>query len=632
MLNWAKNNNGPVINSFAPASGPVGTPVVIAGANFTGASAVQFGGVAATYTVDADSRISATVPAGAATGPIAVTTPVGTGTSAGQFKVTAGPANDAFADRTVLSGSSVNVAGSNIGATKESGEPAHAGNAGGRSVWWSWTAPADGSFAISTQGSGFDTLLGVYLGQAVDSLTTVASNDDDPAGGNTSVVSINAIAGTTYQIAVDGLNGASGSIALSIYPQGFSSLLYATGFEAAEGFASGTLAHRPGRLEVERQRGQCGLQRRAGPDRAAGVRRREGAQRRRRVAVCLAPGQLRADEHAADRQVRRLDGHRRLAQRQLRRLPVAALQPRRRRAVHDRFQQLRPLDLLSVGRADDLHAHGPQVFQRHGLPARGDDGLQPQSLERDAERQRARHLESDPEQHEAARFRRHGCRLAGLRPEQSGEQLHGLRRPLDSGAAGSQSAHHVPAAGQIGHRRRPRFLQRRRDRPRAAELPVAEKRRADRRRHGLELQHPGHRLGGRRDVHGGDHESARPHRQPGGGARGEDAAGHRRAAGRSRERRGPRACFQGDRDRNRAAALSVVARRASRARRDEVDADAAERPAGAERKLHGHDHQQRRLGHQPEREPDRRRVVRVGARRRTMASFPTEPPARMAAA
>ncbi len=240
VLNWAKNNNGPVINSFAPASGPVGTPVVIAGANFTGASAVQFGGVAATFSVDADSRISATVPSGAATGVINVTTPVGTGTSAAEFKVTAGPANDAFADRTVLSGSSVNVAGSNIGATKESGEPAHAGNAGGRSVWWSWTAPADGSFSISTQGSGFDTLLGVYLGQAVDSLTAVASNDDDPAGGNTSVVTINAIAGTTYQIAVDGLNGASGSIALSIYPQGFSSLLYATGFEASEGFTGGT--------------------------------------------------------------------------------------------------------------------------------------------------------------------------------------------------------------------------------------------------------------------------------------------------------------------------------------------------------------------------------------------------------
>ncbi|HEV7406592.1 MAG TPA: IPT/TIG domain-containing protein [Chthoniobacteraceae bacterium] len=239
VLNWAKNNSGPVVNSFTPSRGPVGTAVIISGANFTGASAVQFGAANATFTVDSASRISTTVPAGGVTAPITVTTPVGNGSSAGEFKVTPGPGNDAFVDRTVLSGASISVAGTNVGATLETGEPAHAGNPGGRSVWWSWTAPTDGSFAISTQGSAFDTLLGVYSGQAVDSLTPVASNDDDPAGGNTSVVAINAVAGTAYQIAVDGLNGASGAIALSIFAQGFSSTLYATGFEPAEGFTSG---------------------------------------------------------------------------------------------------------------------------------------------------------------------------------------------------------------------------------------------------------------------------------------------------------------------------------------------------------------------------------------------------------
>src|SRR5262245_61361449 len=54
------------------------------------------------------------------------------------------PANDHFADAIVLTGNSVSVTGSNVGATKESGEPNHADNPGGRSVWWKWTAAENG--------------------------------------------------------------------------------------------------------------------------------------------------------------------------------------------------------------------------------------------------------------------------------------------------------------------------------------------------------------------------------------------------------------------------------------------------------------------------------------------------------
>jgi hypothetical protein len=50
--------------------------------------------------------------------------------------------NDDFAERTLLSGSLVEVTGSNLEATKEPGEPDHAGKIGGRSVWWTWQAPA----------------------------------------------------------------------------------------------------------------------------------------------------------------------------------------------------------------------------------------------------------------------------------------------------------------------------------------------------------------------------------------------------------------------------------------------------------------------------------------------------------
>lgn len=69
-------------------------------------------------------------------------------------------------------------AGSNVNATKQAGEPAHAGNTGGRSVWWTFTAPASGQMTIHTTGSNFDTLLAVYTGSSVGALTLIASDDD----------------------------------------------------------------------------------------------------------------------------------------------------------------------------------------------------------------------------------------------------------------------------------------------------------------------------------------------------------------------------------------------------------------------------------------------------------------------
>lgn len=80
----------PSIISFVPISGPIGTVVVVTGSNFTGATDVTFNGVSAiTFTVDADSQITVTVPVGATTGKIAVTTAIGTGTSTDDFTITA---------------------------------------------------------------------------------------------------------------------------------------------------------------------------------------------------------------------------------------------------------------------------------------------------------------------------------------------------------------------------------------------------------------------------------------------------------------------------------------------------------------------------------------------------------------
>jgi hypothetical protein len=79
----------PTITSFSPTSGPVGTSVTINGTNFTGATVVKFNGViVATFTVNSDIKITATVPAGATTGKIIVKTPAGNATSLTKFTVT----------------------------------------------------------------------------------------------------------------------------------------------------------------------------------------------------------------------------------------------------------------------------------------------------------------------------------------------------------------------------------------------------------------------------------------------------------------------------------------------------------------------------------------------------------------
>src|SRR5690349_21676889 len=71
----------PHISSFAPTSGTLGTTVMLTGSGFTGATRVAFNRVAASFSVNSDAQITATVPGGATAGPISVTTPSGTGWS-----------------------------------------------------------------------------------------------------------------------------------------------------------------------------------------------------------------------------------------------------------------------------------------------------------------------------------------------------------------------------------------------------------------------------------------------------------------------------------------------------------------------------------------------------------------------
>jgi hypothetical protein len=123
------------------------------------------------------------------------------------------PANDNFANAQVLNGCTGGVAGTNLGATKEAGEPNNPSSATStKSIWYRWQAPATGNVTITTAGSNFDTTLAVYGGSSLASLgAAIKSNDDIPdvPGQDhqvTSSVTFAATAGTTYRIAVDGFD------------------------------------------------------------------------------------------------------------------------------------------------------------------------------------------------------------------------------------------------------------------------------------------------------------------------------------------------------------------------------------------------------------------------------------------
>ena len=128
--------------------------------------------------------------------------------------------SDNFEDSQLLTDSSVTIFDSNTNATLEPGEPLIAGKIGGHSVWIAWQPPNNGLVTMSTVGSSFDTLLGVYTveaddGPSLENLQSVAANDDF-GGLVTSQVQFGANTNQTYYITVDGFNGATGDIVFNL--------------------------------------------------------------------------------------------------------------------------------------------------------------------------------------------------------------------------------------------------------------------------------------------------------------------------------------------------------------------------------------------------------------------------------
>ena len=239
VLSWARSADVPLIMKFSPKIGTEGTSVTITGANFTGTIAVTFNDVkAGLATLTSAKQIVVTIPDGAETGPIRISTPRGTAESFENFVIAVpSPTNDHFANAQPLIGDAAIVSGTNRGATKEGGETDHANDSGGSSVWYVWKATTNGFWTVDTLGSNFDTLLAVYTGARLDQLTLVAANDEFGQEG-VSRLTFAAVSGTVYHLAVDGYEEDSGKVVLRLVPPGDSKVIYATGFEVAEGHAT----------------------------------------------------------------------------------------------------------------------------------------------------------------------------------------------------------------------------------------------------------------------------------------------------------------------------------------------------------------------------------------------------------
>jgi hypothetical protein len=220
----------PSITGFSPASGPVKRNVTVTGTNFSG-SGISFRGVllngqGPTNTSVSANRIVFTVSPTESSGPITVMTSLGNVTTTSNFTVTSGPApaNDSFATPQLLVGPSGAFSGNTANATKEPGEPNHAGDAGGASVWFAWNAPTSGWYVFNPYDgtrTNFGVNLAVYTGSSVDALAPIASGvSGNPFARYLNALSFNATAGVTYLIAIDGYTGNMGDFYLTWNPLG----------------------------------------------------------------------------------------------------------------------------------------------------------------------------------------------------------------------------------------------------------------------------------------------------------------------------------------------------------------------------------------------------------------------------
>lgn len=131
------------------------------------------------------------------------------------------PVNDAFANAIVISNRVETVFSSTSCATLETSEPTHPGSGAINSVWFRWRAPYSGNVVMTTEGSTLDTVLALYTGNNLASLSSVSNGrNDDDGDKESSRVSFTVVSNTVYHIAVAGYSAGQGGVALNINPSG----------------------------------------------------------------------------------------------------------------------------------------------------------------------------------------------------------------------------------------------------------------------------------------------------------------------------------------------------------------------------------------------------------------------------
>ncbi|MDB6116225.1 MAG: hypothetical protein JWO08_6, partial [Verrucomicrobiaceae bacterium] len=232
----------PEINMMSPYRGKVGFQVLIRGANLRWTTKVTFNGKTAAFIKVNATELIATVPVGATTGPLVITT-LGGGTISSQaapalhhptFTVTTKTENDNFENaRFLTAGFYFLIGDSVVDATTEPNEPYFTRDSNGyrfyptySTIWYRWRPPVTGFYVIDTGGSPFNTILAVFRGEQMDKLSVVGYNNNIRYGDEHSSVSFVASKSEDYYIMVDGEYATAsefdplppqGELALNIY-------------------------------------------------------------------------------------------------------------------------------------------------------------------------------------------------------------------------------------------------------------------------------------------------------------------------------------------------------------------------------------------------------------------------------
>ncbi|PSL58441.1 PKD domain-containing protein [Saccharothrix carnea] len=125
------------------------------------------------------------------------------------------PPNDDFSEATPIASLPFTTTQSTVEATPAYDDPADC-HGFHQSVWFTYTASADGVLVATTAGSDYDTILAVHTGYR-GALTQVACDDNGEEGTLQSRVEIPVVAGTTYHLMVSSYPwGSVGSLTLGV--------------------------------------------------------------------------------------------------------------------------------------------------------------------------------------------------------------------------------------------------------------------------------------------------------------------------------------------------------------------------------------------------------------------------------